>query len=224
MHDLLGSHRLTTGPGWAAFGDPEQILHATLVLLLATLSGLVLAYHPVRRHRSLTAEGLDQRKTLIIYSVVGALIAIICTVAPSMAFVIFGIGGLMRFRTDVGEPKSTGATIMGTLIGLCWGLGLQLVAVIATLYFFVMIYVLEVNPVRVLTVGGLDLPQLGPAADAYREALTSAGCSLLNHTKGFKKGKLTFLVRLPKGSDTEQVARQLEGVPAELRGSFDWSE
>ena len=34
-----------------------------------------------------------------------------------VAFVIFGIGGLMRFRTELAASKHPGQTIMTTLIG-----------------------------------------------------------------------------------------------------------
>src|SRR5262249_52946636 len=163
MGDIGKLQRLSLGPGWDAFLQPDQYLHAGLVLLTATLSGIVLAFHPVYRGRSLTLEDIEQRKTVVLYSSVGALIAIICTVAPSMAFVIFGIGGLMRFRTNTGESKTTGHTIMGTLIGLCWGLGLQLVAVLATLYFWLMILVLEHVRVERLVVGGVETSNMARA-------------------------------------------------------------
>ena len=69
--------KLSIGPGWHAFAEPEQYLHAALVLLTATLSGLVLAFHPVYRGRPISLVDLEQRKTLVLYSSVGALIAII---------------------------------------------------------------------------------------------------------------------------------------------------
>src|SRR6476619_2100836 len=134
MGKFGGAGHLVLGPGWAGFADPSSYMRYAVVLFAATASGAVLAYHPAHRGRQVTILDVEQQKTLIIYSVVGALIAEICAVNPSMAFVIFGIGGLMRFRTDTGESKSTGNTIMATLIGLCWGLGLELVAVLATLY------------------------------------------------------------------------------------------
>jgi len=119
---------------WAQYG---------LILVEATLSAILLAYHPIYRGRPKTMEDLELAKTLIIYSVAGALISIICTAAPSMAFVIFGIGGLMRFRTNLDSSKSTGHAIIGTLVGLCWGLGLELVAVLATVFFWAMIFFLS---------------------------------------------------------------------------------
>jgi hypothetical protein len=212
------------GPGWEALLEPEQYIHPLSVLLLATLSGLLLAYHPVYRMRSLTADDLEEKKTLVIYSSVGALIAIICTVAPSMAFVIFGIGGLLRFRTVMGESKSTGHAIMGTLLGLCWGLELQLVAVLATLYFWVMIYVIESQVVTELSITGVESEHLSRAADAYRSAFVKAGCKVIGYSRNMKKAKLNFLLKVPRGFAADEAQKTAETIPSELRGNFDWPE
>lgn len=214
---------LTSGPGWGAFTEPEQYWHAALVLLAATVSGAILAYHPVHRGRPLSLDILEQRKTIIIYSAVGALIAIICTVAPSMAFVIFGIGGLMRFRTNTGESTITGQTIMSTLIGLCWGLGLQLVAVLATIYFVAMIWVLEAAPIKKVNIG-IDIPLMARSADLYRDALLRAGCRILAHSKSFKNSKMSFVVKLPRHFEAEEAMRAFSDIPDEYKGTLDWPE
>jgi hypothetical protein len=215
---------LSSGPGWAAFSDPSRYLQFGLVLLLATLSGVLLALHPVYGGRSRSLEDIERQKTLVVYAVVGALIAIICTVAPSMAFVIFGIGGLLRFRTATGDSNTTGHIIMATLIGLCWGLGLQLVAALATLYFWVMIYVLEGGSVRELTVVGVAVSELPRAAEAYRAAFTKAGCKVLGQRKSLKKEKLELVMRVPKAFTGDDAAKVVEGIAVELRGTFDWPE
>jgi hypothetical protein len=222
MGNLGALERLALGPGWDAFAHPDQYVHAALVLITATISGLILAYHPVYWGRPITRDDVEQRKTMVFYSSVGALIAIICTVAPSMAFVIFGIGGLMRFRTNTGESKTTGHTIMGTLVGLCWGLGLQLVAALATVYFWLMIYALEATRIERLVVAGLDQALWGRAADAYRLALTQAGCRVLSHSKGFKKNQLVFTLHVPRAFRSEDVERAFDTLPPELRGGYDW--
>ncbi|MET0387996.1 MAG: hypothetical protein ABW321_18635 [Polyangiales bacterium] len=223
MGDLGKLETLTLGPGWEAFTRPEQYLHFALVLLAATASGALLAFHPVHRGRPVTLDDVEQRKTLVLYSSVGALIATICTVAPSMAFVIFGIGGLMRFRTNTGESTATGHTIMGTLIGLCWGLSLQLVAVLATLYFWLMIYFLESARIERLLVTGVSQANWPRAAEAYTEALTKAGCRVLSHNRNSKKDQLVFTVHFPRSWGSEDVGRAVAHLPPELRG-FDWLE
>ena len=223
MGKLGEFEHLTAGPGWAAFTQPQLYLNALLVLLAATASGALLAHHPVYRGRPLSLSVIEQRKTVIIYSTVGALIAIVCTVAPSMAFVIFGIGGLMRFRTDTGESTTTGHTIMGTLIGLCWGLGMQLVAVLATLYCWAVIYVLEAATIQKVRVD-IEVAKMPRAADAYRDALQRAGCQILGHGKSLKKGQMHFVVRLPRRYDNDAIWNALEAIPEELRGATDWPE
>jgi hypothetical protein len=218
----LAVDAVTQGPGFAAFADPMMWLRYGLILVEATLSAILLAYHPIYRGRPKTMEDLELTKTLIIYSVAGALIAIICTAAPSMAFVIFGIGGLMRFRTNLDSSKSTGHAIIGTLIGICWGLGLELVAVFATVFFWAMIFVLERVVVVELIVGGVKVANMSPSADAYREAISKAGCKLSSHHKNFKKGEMAFVFKLPGSIPIEKVIGEVDKLPEDLRGTPDW--
>jgi hypothetical protein len=210
------------GPGWAAFLDTELYVRFALILVAATLSGVVLAYHPAHRRRPISIGDLDQRRTLIIYGVVGALIALICSVSPSMAFVIFGIGGLMRFRTDVGASKDTGHTIVVTLVGLCWGLRMELVAVLATVFFWLMIFAFEHAPARELKVGGVAVSDMGRSSEAYQRVIEKIGGRVLGHAKDFKKGQMTFVVRLASPDADEDFAREVEAIPELLRGTPDW--
>jgi hypothetical protein len=130
----------------------------------------------------------------------------------------------MRFRTNTGESKATGHTIMGTLIGLCWGLNLQLVAVLATAYFWVMIYALEAVRVERLVVAGVAQLNWPQAAVAYTEALTRAGCRVLAHNKSFKKDQLLFTLHVPRTYSIDDIARAVAALPPELRGVSDWLE
>jgi hypothetical protein len=220
MPDIIGT--LSQGPGLAAFADPMKWVQYALILVEATLSGVVLAYHPIYIGRPKSMEDLELAKTLIIYSVAGALISIICTAAPSMAFVIFGIGGLMRFRTNLDSSKSTGHAIIGTLVGLCWGLELQLVATLAVVFFWAMIFFLERATVVELIVGGVKVAQMSPAADAYREAIARAGCRVGAHHKNFKKGEMAFVFKLPRAVAIEKVIAEVDKIPEDLRGTPDW--
>ena len=219
MNELVGE--VSMGPGWEAFLDPQRYWQYGFILLAATLSGTILAYHPVYKSRPSTFESIELAKTLIIYTVVGALIAIICTVNPSMAFVIFGIGGLMRFRTQLGASKSTGHAIMGTLVGLCWGLGLEMVAVLATIYFWIMIFFLEKTEVKQIKVGGLQIETMAATTDAYRNAITNAGCKVLTDSKNFKKREMHFLFTMPRKVNIDQVNAEIDKIEDPLRGTPD---
>jgi uncharacterized membrane protein YhiD involved in acid resistance len=223
MPDLF-SGTVSPGPGWQAFADGASYLRYAVVMLAATLSGAVLAFHPAGRGRPESMEDVELRKTLIIYSVVGSLISIICTVAPSMAFVIFGIGGLLRFRTDLASSKSTGHAIMGTIVGLCWGLGLELVAVMATVYFFVLIAMLEMRKVYELVVGGVKTSKMSQSTQEYKKAIERAGARVRGSSKNFKKEQMSFVFRLPRGTKIEDIQNAVAQISEELRGTPDWQD
>lgn len=223
--DPFGTQKhLVMGPGWAGFTDSAHWIRYGTVLIAATVSGAVLAYHPAHTRGTVTLADIEQRKTLIIYSIAGALIAVVCAVNPSMAFVIFGIGGLLRFRTDVGESKSTGHTIIATLVGLCWGLGLELVAVLATAYFWSIVWFLEKTQVERLRVGGIASADLARAAEVYRQTLTRAGCRIYGHEKSHKALEMTFIVRMKDRSARDLLAKEFDSIPEPLRGVPEWTE
>jgi hypothetical protein len=101
--------------GWSDFGDGWLLLDMIIVLLIALLLGAVIGYHPATRRRMSSLEQFEQPKTVLMYSMVAAVVALLVKVQPAMAFVIFGIGGLLRFRTLVGEAKDTGRVILVTV-------------------------------------------------------------------------------------------------------------
>jgi hypothetical protein len=220
----LAPSDLRFGPGFSAFAEPEHYLRYGIVLVLATLSGALLAYHPVLRSRPKTVGDLEQQKTLIVYSLIGALAAILCRENPSVAFVIFGIGGLLRFRSDFGAGKHTGYTIIAALVGLCWGLGLELVGALATLYVWIAMFLLEGRVVIELLVGGVAVGDMGASAEAYREALKRAGAELSSHAKNFKKVQMTFVLKLPRGVTRDQLVREVSQIPEALRGTPDFPD
>ena len=102
--------------------DPKQLLSFLLCVVGAIVSGGVLAYHPHLRRRVASIAQVDAPKIFITYTVIGALAGYIGGYSELMGLVIFGIGGLMRFRTELPSAKDTGRVIMTTLIGIIWGL------------------------------------------------------------------------------------------------------
>src|SRR5262249_55670698 len=58
-----------------------------------------------------------ERKTLLLLGMVGAIVAELSGTSQTLAFVIFGIGALMRFRTVLDNPKLTVKAITVVVIG-----------------------------------------------------------------------------------------------------------
>ena len=150
-----------------------------IVFMLAAALGAVIAYHPRTRAKASTLPELEQPKTFIMYALVGAVIASIVEANSAMALVVFGIGGLMRFRTDVGPAKDTGRVILTAVVGVCCGLKLLVVAVTATAFGWVLLWMLERETFTRLLVKGLAHEAVAPAAEAYRRLLVQSGCRIL---------------------------------------------
>ena len=165
--------------GWSSFKDGWLLLDMVLVLLLALVLGAVIAYHPATRRRLSSLEHFEQPKTLLMYAVVAAVVALIVEVQPTMAFVIFGIGGLLRFRTMVGDAKDTGRVILVTVVGLCCGLKIFIVAIPATVIGWLLIYFLEQQIAGIIRVSGMAEQSMHESSRAHRSLIAQAGCTII---------------------------------------------
>ncbi|MDQ2646353.1 MAG: hypothetical protein M3020_21245 [Myxococcota bacterium] len=208
--------------GWTSFTEGWLLLDMVVVLTLALVLGAVIAYHPATRRRLSTLEHFEQPKTLLMYAVVAAVVALIVEVQPAMAFVIFGIGGLLRFRTMVGEAKDTGRVILVTVVGLCCGLKIFIVAVPATVIGWLLIFALEQQIAGIIRVSGVGEQQMHDATRAYRAMIAAAGCTIIGEQTKFIKREFAFVVKAPPSLDREGLQAQFDSLSPEVRGVVDW--
>jgi hypothetical protein len=207
---------------WSTFGNVWMLLDMVMVLLLSLFLGALIAYHPSTRRRVSSLEHFEQPKTLLMYGVVAAVVALIVQVQPTMAFVIFGIGGLLRFRTDVGESKDTGRVILVTVVGLCCGLKIFVVAVPATLIGWLLIFVMEQQIAGIIRISGVSEQWMQDSTKAYRAKIAEAGFSIIGEQTKFIKREFTFVVRGRPTLNRVGLQHELEKLPPELRGVVDW--
>jgi hypothetical protein len=208
--------------GWESFADRWLLLDMVLVLLFALFLGALIAYHPSTRRRISTLEHFEQPKTLLMYAVVAAVVALIVEVQPAMAFVIFGIGGLLRFRTDVGEAKDTGRVILVTVVGLCCGLKIYIVAVPATVIGWILILLLEQQITGIIRVSGVGELSLLEATRVHRTLIVEAGCKIIGEQTKFIKREFTFVVKAPATLDRQKLQAKFDALPIETRGVVDY--
>ena len=182
--------------GWRGFSDFEFLGNAFLTLTLAAVLGAIIAYHPRYTRSADTLAELEAPKIFIMYAVIGALIGImVVKYGLIIGFVLFGIGGLIRFRTVMRSAHLTGHVIFVTLIGLSSGLELPHVAVLATAFGFVLIYVLDARITYRIDVRSIPLEHVAEAAAAYREVLRQQGCHILSEKKNPEKKRISFIFR-----------------------------
>jgi hypothetical protein len=208
---------------WQGFTDLWLMADMAMVLALAVLLGAVIAYHPATRGKASSLEELEHPKTFIMYAMVGAVIGVVVSIYPVMGPVIFGIGGLLRFRTNVGPAKDTGRVILAVIVGVSAGLKLMVVAVFATACGWLLIWVLERQPFGRLQVRGLVPANIPRSAEAYRKILVGAGCRLVGERKRYTKGLVSFVFVAPAGMDREALELHIyETVAEDIRGVIDW--
>jgi len=207
--------------GWAGFQDVRFLIDSTGALLLAVLLGAAIGYHPTTPRKQL--HEADMRKVYVMYAFIGAVIGVtVREFGMVIGVVVFGIGGLIRFRTDTDSTVDTGRLIAVTLAGLIAGLGLPHFAVITTAFAFVLIYLFDTNPACRVRIDQLPEGRVLEMADVYRGVLQGHGCKILIEHKSIPKGRIEFVFRRPFRRTREVLHAALSNVAHEVRGDIDW--
>ena len=141
-----------------------------------------------------------------------------------MALVVFGIGGLLRFRTDVGAAHATGHVILATLVGIACGLGRYPMAIVATLVGWVLIWALERGTYYRLVVGSVARRSIEPSIALYQEVLRQEGWSIRGVRREPKKERFELYVRGKGHPQHDPIEDRIPAEQAELRGEPYWEE
>jgi hypothetical protein len=212
-------HGVTFGGGLDPHGDswlsmqhsleqflhPEFMLRLFLSLTLAIGCAWVVAWHPRTSLRRDSLSDLEERKTLVLLGMVGAIVAELSGTSQTLAFVIFGIGALLRFRTVLDNPKLTGKAITVVVIGLACGMGSWTMAVFVTLFSWVLIFWLDSHiacRIRIRLDEEVDPEQM---FGAVQSLLASRGCSLQSSALYKGKRQLVYLLHIPAELDLRQL-------------------
>jgi hypothetical protein len=210
--------------GWNGFTDVAGMVNELAALVLATLLAVIIAFHPTTARTVDTIEEAELPKVSIMYALVGAVVGVaVLQFGMVIGFVVFGLGGLMRFRTETSSTRDTGRLIIVTLVGLLCGMNLPHFAVITTAFVWFIILVFDANPVYRLDVTEIAKDDLKQAADAYKNELHSLGAKLVTESNAVTKGKLVFVFRAPRNFRQDALFdATLRHLPPELRGELDW--
>jgi hypothetical protein len=191
------------------FGHPEFILRLFLSLSLAVGCAYAIAWHPRRASLMDPLADLEERKALILLGVVGAVVAELSGTSQTLAFVIFGIGALLRFRTLLDNPKLTGKAIMVVVVGLACGMGSWAMAVFVTGFSWVLIYWLDSHSSCRVRIRLDNQEDPKPVFGAVQSLLVSHKCRLQSSALYEDKGQMVFLLYVPSGVDPRQLEAEV---------------
>jgi hypothetical protein len=113
------------------------------LLLAVALSG-VLAFRP-RKNVPLFRRSLYVSQTQILLSVVAAALMLIVGDNTSRAFAIFAAVSLVRFRTNVKDPKEITVLLISLALGLAAGVGRWDLGIALCLFALALLWLLEFN-------------------------------------------------------------------------------
>ena len=126
-----------TGDSW-----PDIMGRIALRLLLAALLGAALAFRPRKRVVALKRNPYVSQ-TQILLAIVAAALMIIVGDNAARAFGIFAAVSLVRFRTNIRDPKEITVLLISLALGLAAGVGRWDLAVVLALFSLVVLWLLE---------------------------------------------------------------------------------
>ncbi len=196
------------------FAHPSFILRLFLSLTLAVGCAFAIAWHPRRAALRDPLRDFEERKALILLGVVGAVVAELSGTSQTLAFVIFGVGALLRFRTLLDNPKLTGKAIMVVVVGLACGMGSWAMAVFVTAFSWLLMFWLDSHSSCRVRIRLDDTEDPKPVFDAVQSLLVSHNCRVQSSSLYEDKGRMVFLLYLPSGVDPTHLEHE---VRARLR-------
>jgi uncharacterized membrane protein YhiD involved in acid resistance len=142
ISQLFGSERSSLAEGGQRERWVVHVSRVALRLLLASLLAAMLAFRP---HKYIPALRRNPyvAETQILLAVVASALMMIVADNAARAFGIFAAASLVRFRTNIRDPKEITVLLINLAIGLATGVGRWELAVILSVFVLATLWVLE---------------------------------------------------------------------------------
>lgn len=212
------------GRGWGQLSEPTELLEFAVALIETSLMTAAIAYHPIMSATRRTRSDFEAPRALFIFALIGMVVGfLIMHHGYLIGFVLFGLGGLLRFKTD-DNSGDTMRLILVTLIGLCIGLDLPVVALITTASAWSILYLLG-GPANF----GLDIQfsdkqrPVSESMQELRDELQKSGFRIVSMSRTKFKSTVHYVVTSTQGARRSTLEREMVRL-TETKGSgiSDW--
>jgi hypothetical protein len=205
--------------GWVSFTEWRELVPFVVNVTLAILLVLPFVYLRLGKTHAYELSTIEENKSLLLYSAVSAAIAVMVLEHPAMALVVFGMGGLVRFRTRTISGLAKGRAIFAVVIGLACGLGMYPLAFIMTLMGLFSARLIGPRRAVQIRVKKLDPARFGQSRETYQRLLEEAGCLVLGVNPSPANDEFFMVAVLPEGLLPEDLNDAVFGkIPKNLRG------
>jgi hypothetical protein len=137
-----GTGQTQPGTGHPHPSRAVRVIQALISFALAAFLAACLAFRP-RKNLPLFQRNPFVIQTQILLAVVGAALMIVVADNSARAFGIFAAASLIRFRTNISDPKETSVLLVSLAIGLASGIGRWEIAIALTLFLILLLWPLE---------------------------------------------------------------------------------
>ncbi|HEU5459902.1 MAG TPA: DUF4956 domain-containing protein [Pyrinomonadaceae bacterium] len=203
----------------------------SLRFLLAALLGAALAYRPRKRILALKRNPYVAQ-TQILLAIVAAALMIVVGDNAARAFGIFAAVSLVRFRTNIRDPKEITVLLISLALGLASGVGRWDLALVLALFSLIVLWVLEWRePEQVFR--SMELKVLTRDVVSTQKALRDV---FKNH--GFDKelravdreateespGSITYSVDVSPTVSTDEISADILAIDGQNVQGIEWDQ
>lgn len=210
---------------------PAMAARTTLKLALAALLAAMLAFRP-RKDLPVLQRNPYVAQTQILLAVVASALMMIVADNAARAFGIFAAASLVRFRTNIRDPKEITILLISLGIGLATGVGRVELAIILSLFVLVMLWVLEYyEPTQVFRAMELTVTtrKVDETDEILREIfdkrnLTSEIRKVDKEDEEDPLGKIVYYVNVNPSTSTDQLSEEIFGSDPDNIDSIQWDQ
>lgn len=210
---------------------PVSIGRAVLRLSVAAILVAVLAFRP-RRKSAIGRPGPHVAQTQILLGVVACALMMIVADNAARAFGIFAAASLVRFRTNIRDPKEITVLLVSLGVGLAAGVGRWELAAILTAFVLGVLWILEYyEPARVFrpmeltvrthSVDGTD----GALKQLFQKHRLAAEVRELNREDEAKPlGKIVYYLSVGPAANTDRLSEEIFASDPNNIDSVQWHQ
>src|SRR6266850_3389521 len=197
--------------------------------LIAAFLAAILAFR-WRRGLSITKRNPYVAQTQILLAVVAAAMMMIVGDSAARAFGIFAAASLVRFRTNIRDPKETTVLLLCLAVGLACGVGRLDMAVILTIFVLLALFILEsfesAQVFRSMEVS-IETRNLDETHNVLKKLFERHGCSFeLRHLEREagegENGKIVYEVNLGLADRTDQLSEEILAEDSQNIAGLEW--
>ncbi len=221
-------------PANAAPQESDRAVVAARMLvrfLLAAFLAMLLAFR-WRRGLSITKRNPYVAQTQILLAVVAAAMMMIVGDSAARAFGIFAAASLVRFRTNIRDPKETTVLLICLGVGLACGVGRLDMAFILTIFVLVALGILEYfessQVFRAMEMR-IETRNLDHTHHVLKELFERHGCAFelrqLEREAGEgENGKIVYELNLGSSDRTDVLTEEILAHDAQNIAGLEWEQ